>query len=558
MRKRIGAAAGELGAGGVQILEPGVDEAPVGGVTKALAESLGAAQTEPQDGDPAIGEELQEGVELLPGRRQGVVLDPDQRRRQSAPAPWPPELGGYRRYRRHWRRACDPQLDRQSDRRDRSPPMPAPGRRRAAARRRPGRGGRRTASRAETGRWRLHRARRPSRPAGRARASRVPTGRGSGPSFLAGCGIEQGGLDGAAAAPLQCVDGCRPDWRRGAAPRNPGAPGASGRHCRDRGSRAAACRRHRPRRGRGVCRRRRTAGAGTGHRDRAARGAGFRRVARSCNRTSVRVGVELADEGDAIAARRDRCDPEAVRRDEEGLRRRRRELEARRERPGREELRDAGESTRSAGWRESHASSKRAGLKRRRWDASRRAPASLRQPAKAITAAAQQQHSRPYPACRYTALMSDRKYKQSGYQDSGSSSRDSSRRDGDRPSGAPRASGGAQGCARRAARSRPRRPDGERVSLRELRRAPEPRRRRGPGVAVHGLRRRSAHLHPLRPLRSRSGGPVPPAAEWRWSRRSPRRTAARSSSPGSARSSPPRSRRPPPKIRGPLSTLSSR
>ena len=35
--------------------------------------------------------------------------------------------------------------------------------------------------------------------------------------------------------------------------------------------------------------------------------------------------------------------------------------------------------------------------------------------------------------------MSDRKYKQSGYQDSGSSPRDSSRQQGDRPAGAPRA-----------------------------------------------------------------------------------------------------------------------
>ena len=40
---------------------------------------------------------------------------------------------------------------------------------------------------------------------------------------------------------------------------------------------------------------------------------------------------------------------------------------------------------------------------------------------------------------RYTPFMSDRKYKQSGYQDSGSSSRDSSRPQGDRPSGTPRA-----------------------------------------------------------------------------------------------------------------------
>lgn len=40
--------------------------------------------------------------------------------------------------------------------------------------------------------------------------------------------------------------------------------------------------------------------------------------------------------------------------------------------------------------------------------------------------------------------MSDRKYKQSGYQDSGSSSRDSARPRGDRPSGAARPAGGAR------------------------------------------------------------------------------------------------------------------
>lgn len=49
--------------------------------------------------------------------------------------------------------------------------------------------------------------------------------------------------------------------------------------------------------------------------------------------------------------------------------------------------------------------------------------------------------------------MSDRKYKQSGYQDSGSSSRDSSRREGDRPSGTPRAPGGGRD-ARDAPRGR--------------------------------------------------------------------------------------------------------
>jgi|JI10StandDraft_1071094.scaffolds.fasta_scaffold203020_2 hypothetical protein len=38
--------------------------------------------------------------------------------------------------------------------------------------------------------------------------------------------------------------------------------------------------------------------------------------------------------------------------------------------------------------------------------------------------------------------MSDRKYKQSGYQDSGSSSRDASRQQGERPAGTPRAANG--------------------------------------------------------------------------------------------------------------------
>ncbi len=107
--RRIGAAERELGAGGVEVLESGVDEAPVGGVAKSLSEAQGAAQAEAHDGDTTIGEELQEGMELQPGRRQGVVLEPDQRRRRGTRAAWPPELGGDRR---HGRRAGDAQLDR--------------------------------------------------------------------------------------------------------------------------------------------------------------------------------------------------------------------------------------------------------------------------------------------------------------------------------------------------------------------------------------------------------------------------------------------------------------
>ncbi len=73
---RIDAAARELGAGSLEILESGLDEAPVGGVAERPAEAPRAAQAKAQDRDAAVGEKLQEGMELHPGRRSCVVFDP--------------------------------------------------------------------------------------------------------------------------------------------------------------------------------------------------------------------------------------------------------------------------------------------------------------------------------------------------------------------------------------------------------------------------------------------------------------------------------------------------